>query len=96
MKRIPVPKIEGSHCFACGILNPQGLNMSFYLLGDSVRSDISLNGILVDGEGNRFAEAHAQMAFLSSKRLPMISPQYRSEMESIFAQVQALMAQDHS
>jgi acyl-coenzyme A thioesterase PaaI-like protein len=170
MRRIPVPKIEGSHCFACGDRNPQGLNMSFYVLGDSVRSEISLDGhhvgweniahggivstlldeimawtviafkrvffvthsmevrylrpvpvhlpltaigqiaddsephprgcktkgVLVDAEGNRYAEAHAHMAYLSAKRLPMIPPLYRGEMENVFAQLQALLAQDQA
>lgn len=43
MKRIPLPGIEGSHCFGCGRLNTMGLSMSFYLFGDSVRSDLTLS-----------------------------------------------------
>jgi acyl-coenzyme A thioesterase PaaI-like protein len=163
-----MPKIEGYHCFACGTHNPQGLNMSFYLWGDSVRSDLVLNGhhvgweniahggiistvldeimgwaviafqraffvtrnmevrylrpvqvrvpltavgrvegeplpnargcrvkgLLLDREGNRLAEAHADMAFLSPKRLAMIPHPYRSDMERIFEQIRQLLAHE--
>ena len=170
MKRIPIPKIEGYHCFGCGTRNPQGLNMSFYLLGDSVRSDVVLkghhvgweniahggiistildeimgwtviafkraffvtrnmevrylrpvqvhvpltavgriavdaesdaggcrvNGTLMDGDGNRMAEAHAEMAFLSPKRLSMITPEYRKEMERVFQQLEQILPPSQS
>jgi acyl-coenzyme A thioesterase PaaI-like protein len=168
MKRIPMPKIEGYHCFACGTRNPHGLNMSFYLFGDSVRSDVTLSGdhvgweniahggiistvldevmgwaviafrrtffvtrsmevrylrpvqvhmpltavgrvdgeaqsssrscrvkgVLLDPEGNRLAEAQAEMAFLSPKRVAMIPHPYRSDMERIFEQVRQLLTPD--
>lgn len=40
--RIPIQKLQGHHCFACGTDNPIGLNMQFYRLGDMVCSDITL------------------------------------------------------
>jgi len=40
--RVPIPKLQGHHCFACGTDNPIGLNMQFYRLGDMVCSDITL------------------------------------------------------
>lgn len=40
--RIPLPRLEGHGCFACGTANPIGLQMSFYRLGDVVRSDVTL------------------------------------------------------
>jgi acyl-coenzyme A thioesterase PaaI-like protein len=42
-ERIDLPKPEGDGCFGCGAGNPLGLNMSFYCLGKTVRSDISLS-----------------------------------------------------
>ena len=39
---VPLPKLQGHHCFACGTDNPIGLNMQFYRLGDMVCSDITL------------------------------------------------------
>jgi acyl-coenzyme A thioesterase PaaI-like protein len=41
-KRI-LPKLGRTRCFGCGVDNPLGLNMSFYCLGKTVRSDISLS-----------------------------------------------------
>ena len=40
--RIPIQKLQGHHCFACGTDNPIGLNMQFYRMGDMVCSDITL------------------------------------------------------
>ncbi|MBW2709347.1 MAG: PaaI family thioesterase [Deltaproteobacteria bacterium] len=40
--RVPIQKLQGHHCFACGTDNPIGLNMQFYRLGDRVCSDITL------------------------------------------------------
>ena len=40
--RIPIQKLQGHHCFACGTDNPIGMNMQFYRLGDMVCSDITL------------------------------------------------------
>ncbi len=40
--RIPIQKLQGHHCFACGTDNPIGLNMQFYHLEDMVCSDIIL------------------------------------------------------
>ncbi len=37
-----IPKLEGHNCFACGNVNPIGLNLSFYRQGDYVCSDITL------------------------------------------------------
>ncbi len=54
-----------------------------------------VKGRLLDVEGNRLAEAHADMAFLSPKRLVMIPQPYRSDMERIFEQIRQLLAQDH-
>ena len=42
-ERILLPRIEKSGCFACGTDNPKGLGMSFYAVGKTVRSDISLS-----------------------------------------------------
>jgi acyl-coenzyme A thioesterase PaaI-like protein len=49
-KRIEIPKIEGYSCFGCGTRNPIGLNMSFYCLGNTVRSDLSLKDYHVGWE----------------------------------------------
>ena len=40
--RVPILKLQGHHCFACGTDNPIGLNMSFYRMKDAVCSDITL------------------------------------------------------
>ncbi len=40
--RIPIQKLQGHHCFACGTDNPIGLNMQFYRMGDMVCSDVTL------------------------------------------------------
>jgi len=40
--KIPILKLQGHHCFACGTENPIGLNMQFYRMGDMVCSDITL------------------------------------------------------
>ena len=37
-----IPKLEGTHCFACGTDNPIGLNLSFYRQGDYICSDFTL------------------------------------------------------
>jgi uncharacterized protein (TIGR00369 family) len=42
-ERRDLPKSEGYRCFACGTNNPLGLGMSFYSLGNTVRSDITLS-----------------------------------------------------
>lgn len=41
-KKVPIEKLEGRCCFACGTANPIGLNLQFYQLGDAVCSDITL------------------------------------------------------
>lgn len=41
-KKIPIEKVDGHTCFACGTANPIGLQMKFYRQGDSVCSDITL------------------------------------------------------
>lgn len=40
--RVPIPKLQGHNCFACGTENPIGLNMQFYRMKDMVCSDIVL------------------------------------------------------
>jgi acyl-coenzyme A thioesterase PaaI-like protein len=42
-ERKDLPKCEGYRCFACGTNNPLGLGMSFYSLGKTIRSDITLS-----------------------------------------------------
>jgi len=37
-----IPKLEGYNCFACGTVNPIGLNLSFYRQAEYICSDISL------------------------------------------------------
>ncbi len=41
-ERIPIQKLQGHHCFACGTDNPIGLNMQFYRMDDMICSDITL------------------------------------------------------
>jgi hypothetical protein len=50
-----------------------------------------VTGTLLDARGNRLAEAQAEMAFLSPKRLPMIPAQYRGEMERLFEEIEKLL-----
>ena len=40
--RVPIQKLQGHHCFACGTDNPIGLNMRFYRMENAVCSDITL------------------------------------------------------
>jgi acyl-coenzyme A thioesterase PaaI-like protein len=40
--KIPIEKVDGHTCFACGTANPIGLQMNFYRQGGSVCSDITL------------------------------------------------------
>jgi len=48
--RTALPHIDGYRCFCCGTDNPRGLKMSFYRLGDSVRSDLVLDDHCVGWE----------------------------------------------
>jgi len=41
-ERIDIEKFQGHRCFACGTVNPIGLDLQFYRLGDFVCSDITL------------------------------------------------------
>ncbi len=41
-EKIPIEKVEGYSCFACGTANPIGLNLKFYRLGEYVCSDVIL------------------------------------------------------
>ena len=41
-ERKNLPKTSGTRCFGCGGDNPLGLKMSFYCIGKTVRSDLSL------------------------------------------------------
>lgn len=41
-ERIPIPKLQGHNCFACGTANPIGLNLQFYRNGESICTDITL------------------------------------------------------
>jgi len=43
--RIALSKPEGQHCFACGTANPIGLNLQFYVRGDTVCTDITLEKV---------------------------------------------------
>jgi acyl-coenzyme A thioesterase PaaI-like protein len=43
-KKIPLPRLEGYHCFGCGTKNPIGLQMILYRQGDAICSDVVLNG----------------------------------------------------
>ena len=40
---VPIEKLQGYGCFACGTANPIGLNMQFYRHGDAVCSEIVLS-----------------------------------------------------
>ena len=40
--RVPIEKLQGYSCFACGTENPIGLNLQFYRQGDAVCSDVVL------------------------------------------------------
>ena len=40
---VPIEKLQGYGCFACGTANPIGLDMQFYRLGDAVCSEIVLS-----------------------------------------------------
>lgn len=42
VQRVPLPKMQGHHCFACGTDNPIGLNLNFYLSDDRICTDITL------------------------------------------------------
>jgi uncharacterized protein (TIGR00369 family) len=41
-ERVPIPKVPGQGCFACGTANPIGLHLNFYRSGNTVCSDITL------------------------------------------------------
>ncbi len=41
-EKIPVEKLEGYTCFACGTANPIGLHLDFYRMGDRICSDVTL------------------------------------------------------
>lgn len=41
-KRESIPKLQGYNCFACGTVNPIGLNLSFYRQAEYICSDITL------------------------------------------------------
>lgn len=41
-ERIPIPKLIGHGCFACGTANPIGLKLQFYREGEAVCTDIAL------------------------------------------------------
>lgn len=162
-QRIKLPKPATSGCFGCGADNPMGLNLAFYRVGETVRSDLILTrhhmgwenlahggiistildeimgwtvlvfrrvffvtrkieiqylrpvelnvsltaigkleadaapkgctavGWLLDAEGRRLAEGRAQMTYLSGKRLPILPPAYRAEMEQLFEQIRELL-----
>ncbi len=162
-ERKNLPKSEGYRCFACGTNNPLGLGMSFYSLGKTVCSDITLSdhhvgwenlahggiistildeiigwtviafkriffvtrniqvhylrpvevntpltavgeiqadfapkgcstkGTLFDARGKKLAEGHAEMAYLSGKRLPLLPEQYKKDMLRLFEQMRELL-----
>lgn len=39
--RMPIEKLQGYNCFACGTDNPIGLNLEFYRVGDAVCADFT-------------------------------------------------------
>jgi len=41
-KKIPLEKVDGHTCFACGTANPIGLQMNFYRQGNGICSDMTL------------------------------------------------------
>lgn len=41
--KVPIDKVEGYNCFACGTANPIGLKLSFYHQGGYVCSDVTLD-----------------------------------------------------
>ena len=41
--KIPLPQLQGHHCFGCGTANPHGLKLRFYRQGRTVRSDVTLS-----------------------------------------------------
>ena len=41
-ERIYLPKLQGDRCFACGGVNPIGLKLDFYRLGNTICTDILL------------------------------------------------------
>ena len=41
-EKIPLPKPQGHHCFACGTANPIGLHLDFYKMDNFICSDIIL------------------------------------------------------
>ncbi|MDZ7699777.1 MAG: PaaI family thioesterase [Deltaproteobacteria bacterium] len=38
---MPIEKLQGYNCFACGTNNPIGLNLEFYRVGDAVCADFT-------------------------------------------------------
>lgn len=42
VRKVPLAKMRGHHCFACGTDNPIGLNLDFYLSDDKVCTDVTL------------------------------------------------------
>jgi len=49
--RIMLPQLQGHGCFACGTENPIGLNLDFFLKGDAVYTEITLDKVYEGWEG---------------------------------------------
>jgi acyl-coenzyme A thioesterase PaaI-like protein len=49
-EKIPIEKVDGHTCFACGTANPIGLRMNFYRQGENICSDIALGEFHVGWE----------------------------------------------
>lgn len=49
-EKIPIEKVDGHTCFACGTANPIGLQMNFYRQGENICSDITLGEFHVGWE----------------------------------------------
>jgi acyl-coenzyme A thioesterase PaaI-like protein len=41
-QKMYIPQLQGYSCFACGTVNPIGLHLTFYRVGDYICSDITL------------------------------------------------------
>ena len=49
--RIEIPRLQGHGCFACGTENPIGLNLQFFLEGDTVCTEITLDKVYEGWDG---------------------------------------------
>ena len=49
--RIEIPRLQGHGCFACGTENPIGLNLRFFLEGEAVCTETTLDKVYEGWEG---------------------------------------------